>query len=569
MTQPADGSPSPDWAGGEPRLDGSQGALAGSAAPATRPATSLGRASAIMAMGSLASKILGMVRTSMLAGALGVVAAADAFGIANTAPNIIFTLLNGGVLNAVLIPQITKAMKRPDGGRDFVDRLLTAAFAAIALVTVLAIAATPWVVDVTSSLQGAPLHLAVLFGYLTLPQIFFYGVYAVLGNVLNARDQFAAFMWAPALANVVQITGLAAFLVQWGKHDSALGWTMPMIWTLAGTATLGIIAQAFVLIPPLVKGGFRWRPRWGLRGQGMGAASRMLGWTLTALVIAQAGGIVVSNALTSLNGPGRGGVERPGYAAYNNALMIFFLPHGLLTVSILTALFPRMTRVWNDRDVKGLRALVVQGLTVPAVGIIPATALIVALAHPIVQAIFPGLRASEVDGVARSLQLMSLGLLAFGISTLQQRYSFAREEGRQNLAYQVLLSVVQVGFALAAWFLVPPRWGLATVSLGLAVSNWMVSIVFIAVANRQLGGMGLGRVLGLWTRLLIASAAGAGTAWLVSYGMTMFRPGWVMSVLVCVLGGIAFGLVFLAGAKLLRILEVDELTAPIRRRLPF
>lgn len=542
----------------------------GAATTTARKQVSVGRASAVMAMGSLASRILGMVRTSLLAAAVGTVAAAgDAFSIANVAPNLIFTLLNAGILNAVLIPQITKAMKRDDGGQDFVDRLVTAAIAAIALVAVVSTLATPLLIDLTSDLDGPAFRLAVLFGYLTLPQIFFYGLYAVLGNVLNARDQFAAFMWAPAAANVVQIAGLVYFLVEFGRHGSALGWTSPMIWVLAGSATLGIVAQALVLIPPLVRGGFRYRPRWGLRGRGFGQASRMLGWTLTALTIAQVGGLFVSNALTSVNKGLAEGHQHAGNAAYQAALTIFMLPHGLLTVSILTALFPRMTRTWNDRDVAGLRQLVRQGLTAPAVGIIPATAGLVALAGPIVGVLFPGNTPAEQHSIAQALQVMSLGLLGFGISVLQQRFSFAREEGRQNLVYQVVLTAVQIAFAVVAWFVLDPRWALLVVSAGLVVANWVVSLAFMVVADRQLDGLGLGRVLGLWARLAAASSVAGAVAWYLARVVRALGDGIVPSLLQCLAGGAGFVAVFALLAALLRIREVADLVAPLRRRLPF
>lgn len=534
--------------------------------PAPRPA-SVGRSSAIMALGSLVSRILGLVRQSMFSAAVGAALVANAFNVANTMPNYLLTVLNAGVLNAVLIPQVTAAMKRGDEGKVFVDKLLTAAFAAILAVTVLGMAITPWLIPATSTQHGAALHLSIVFGLICMPQILFYGLYSVLGNVLNARDQFAAFMWAPALANVVQIGSLGWFLWQWGTRRSPDGWTMQMVWVLAGGTTLSIAIQALVLIPPLLKGGFRYRPRWGLRGAGLGQVSKMLGWTITALLVALAGGILVQKVLTAVTPPDSyTGPAIGGYSSYQYAMLIFQLPHGLITVSILTALFPQMSRTWQDGDVAGMRRLVVRSLNSPAVAVIPASVALFVMADPVVRTI---LSLSDYDAgpVVLALRIMSVGILGYGISVLQQRYCFARGEGRDNFFYQLFLTAIQVGFALAALWLVPRPWALPLVSVGLVVGNWAQSLLFMAIARRQLGGLDLGGVVRLWTRLLIASVLGGGTAWLVVYGMRMFGPGRLVGLATCVGAGVAFGLVFLAASRILHLREVDDLLAPVLRRV--
>ncbi|ROR54397.1 putative peptidoglycan lipid II flippase [Luteococcus japonicus] len=528
---------------------------------------SVGRASVIMAMGSLVSRILGFGRQYLFAQVVAASIVGDAFNVANTMPNYLLMVLNAGVLNALLIPQITAAMKHDDGGQVFVDKLLTAAFGAILGLAVIGTVATPWLVDWTSSLSGAALHLSILFGYICLPQIFFYGLYSVLGNVLNARNRFAAFMWAPALANVVQIVGLIAFLHQWGQQTNPSVWTPAMVWTLAGTTTLGIVMQAFVLVPPLVASGFRYRPRFGLRGSGLGSASKMAGWTVSALLFSLGGGLVVQWVLTNVvKHQGAGGEAVGGLTSYNYAMLIFALPHGLITVSILTALFPQMARVWQAGDVREMRRLCTRALSTPAVAIIPSSAGLFVLAEPLVHVMLR-LSVHDAQPVVTALRILSFGILGYGISVLQQRYCFAREEGRHNFLYQGLLTVVQVAFALAALWLVEPYLALPLVALGVVVANWGQSLLWMAVARRQLGGLGLDSVVRLWVRLVIASVLAGGVAWLAVYGMTGFGRSWLLSALTCAVAGLCFGLVFLAASRILHIREVDELLAPVLRRL--
>lgn len=526
--------------------------------------SSVGRASAIMAMGSLASRILGFVRQYLFAQVVATSVVADAFNVANTMPNYLLMVLNAGVLNAVLIPQITAAMKRDD--EQFINKLLTAAFGAIAALALLGTVTSPWLIHGTSRLQGASLHLAVLFGFICMPQILFYGLYSVLGNVLNARDRFGAFMWAPALANVVQIGGLVAFLRLWGAQTDPSRWSASMIWVLAGSTTASIAAQALVLVPPLVASGFRYRPSFGLRGQGLGSTSRMIGWTLSALLISLAGGLVVQKVLTGVADKAvPGGPAVGGFAAYNYAMLIFALPHGLITVSILTALFPQMTRSWQEGDVKGVRALVTRALCSPAVAIIPSSVGLFVLAEPLVNVMLR-LNAHDAAPVVLALRILSLGILGYGISVLQQRYCFAREEGRHNFYYQTFLTVLQVAFALVA-LVVPPQWALPVVALGVVVANWAQSLLWMVVASRQMGGIGGPQVLRLWTRLLIASVLAGGNAWLVVHGMPWFGAGWLLSVVTCAAAGMAFGLVFVAVSRVLHIREVDTLLNPVLRRV--
>ena len=231
-------------------VDAAAGGAAGVAGEtaATPAEPSIRRASVVMAAGTMVSRVLGFVRTFLLtAVAGGTSLALDAFQAANTLPNVIFILLSAGVLNAILIPQITKAMKQPDGGQDFVDRLLTASFGVVLIVAVLATVTSPWLLDLYFSASGATRQLTVLFGFIVMPQIFFYGLYAILGQVLNARSQFAAFMWSPVLANLIQIAGLVWFLVQWGSHPDPATWTGEMVWVLAGFTTLGIAVQGLFL----------------------------------------------------------------------------------------------------------------------------------------------------------------------------------------------------------------------------------------------------------------------------------------------------------------------------------
>ena len=242
--------------------------------PPSSPEASLARSTAGMASGVIASRVLGVVRASMTLAVVGTLVAGDAWDVGNSLPNIIYLLLAGGVINAVLVPQITRAASHADGGREYVDRLLTLAITAITVVTVACTLGAGLLVRLYSSSTWSPdvRSLSTAFALICMPQVFFYGLYVLLGNVLNARSHFAAYMWSPVLANIVAIGGMAFFLAQYPHQAPVTSWTSPMIWVLAGSATAGIAAQALVLVVPLWRSGFRFTPRWGFRGVGLRTA---------------------------------------------------------------------------------------------------------------------------------------------------------------------------------------------------------------------------------------------------------------------------------------------------------
>ncbi|GMA35769.1 hypothetical protein GCM10025876_19730 [Demequina litorisediminis] len=234
---------------------------------------SITRNTAVMASGTAVSRALGLIRNALLVAAIGVnAAAANAYDIANRLPNAMFAILAAGVLNAVLVPQIVRAFSRPDGKRT-VDRILTIGTVISLVVTVIAtIMAQVWVNLYTHDWPPELLALATAFSYWCIPRLFFYCLYTLLGQVLNAREQFGPFMWAPVLNNVVSITGLLIYLGVFGQYitgaDDLTVWTPGRIALLAGVATLGIAAQALILLVPLVRGGYHWRWQWrGPKGE--------------------------------------------------------------------------------------------------------------------------------------------------------------------------------------------------------------------------------------------------------------------------------------------------------------
>ncbi|WP_370524313.1 murein biosynthesis integral membrane protein MurJ, partial [Cellulomonas sp. APG4] len=533
----------------------------------------LGRSTAVMAAGTATSRVLGLVRGAVLGAAVGLnVGAANAFAVANWLPNMIYMLLAGGVLNAVLVPQVVKAY-RSESGQEFVDRLLTLAAAILLGVAAVVTVAAPVVVRIaTDSADPEFLSLATTFALWCLPQIFFYGVYTLLGQVLNARGSFGPFMWAPVANNVVAIAGLAVFIAVFGGYDvdapANLGtWDPPRVTLLAGTATLGVVVQAAVLVWPLYRSGFRFRPRFGWRGVGLGSAGRVAGWTFGALVIGQLGILTVTRITSSAAEAGGYGLEIAGNNAYNYAFLVFMLPHSLVTVSLLTALFTRLSGHAAERDTAAVRRDTSYGLRVLGVFTIFATAVLAVLALPVARLVLPSVTAAEVSALAPVIVALVAGLAGLGIWSLVQRVHYAFEDARTLFWLQLPMSLLVAGGTFAgSLVLAPVRW---TVAAGAAIGASYVlgAVTGVLAVRRRLGGGGR-RVLTLHLKAGLAALAAAGVGWPLSHLFgDLARTGLLQVVAALVVVGLVMLGVYLGLLRLMRVSELDDLLAPVLARV--
>ncbi|WP_200942275.1 murein biosynthesis integral membrane protein MurJ [Angustibacter sp. Root456] len=538
--------------------------------------SSLMRSTSVMAAGTFVSRILGFVRTSLLTGLLGVsgALAADTFITANTVPNQIYNLIASGLLNAVLVPQIVRAAKDPDGGQAFLDRLLTVSLLGIAAVTVVATLLAPAVPLVLRPSEGswdaATVALCIAFAYWCMPQIFFYGVYTVLGQVLNARGRFGAYMWAPVANNVVAIVGLVAMFVWIGGFDRFTNPHPPASWTpgqiagLAGTATLGVVVQALVLFWPLWRMGFRYRPRFGLRGVGLASAGKVAGWTFAAAVMGQLFFIVTVRAVLTA-GAGGG----PGQNSYSNAFLLFMLPHSLVTVSLVTALFTRM----SESAVSGRPDLVRRdlsvGLRLTGVASVLAVAAMVAVGPELTATLFITNAPPDTRAIAAAATAMMLGLVPFSAQYLFQRAFYAFADARTPFLIQVPVVLTIAATSFAAGHLLDPQHIVVGVGLGMAL-GYLVGAVLSAVAlHRRLGGLDGRRVLRTYVRLAAAAVPAVLVGRLIAWG----GHAWLgqtkaSSALVLVVGGLAVLAVYLGACRVLRVTEIGELAEPLLKRLP-
>lgn len=525
------------------------------------------RGSVLMASGSLVSRVLGVLRATLIGWVFGLVTASgDAWQVANTLPTTVYMLLAAGVINAVFVPQLTRAAERPDSGVEFVDRLITLSLLILLGATAIAVPLAPALVWLFAphgehEWPGATFDLSVSFAYIVLPAVFFYGLYAVLGQVLNARNRFGAYGWAPALANVVWLIGLGVFLALYpGRGTDVADWHGGMITLIGGSLTLGVALQALVLLIPLWRSGWRYRPRFGLRGVGLGTAGRVAAWTVAGIAVTQAALAVASQVLASVNGRG------VGRLGYDSAFFLFMTPHGLISVSLATALFTALSTAAARRDLYGMRTQLRRGLRLIGVATIPTTVAALCLANAGTAVVFWGNPMEDTRQLAMVFMVLVLALLPFGVFFLVQRAFYAFEDARTPFYLSLIAAVVFAAGAIAA-LAAPPEHRAVWVAAGATISDLVAAVIGLRWVAARLGGMRLLDVAETWTRALFAALVAGLWTLLVVGVLQAVAPNRLGAVLTLLLGGAVYGGVYLAAGRWLRIRELEELTGPVLRRV--
>lgn len=543
------------------------------------PTDSTARSSAIMAAGTLVSRILGLVRVALLATAIGTAGAvSDLFPAANNLPTYIFLMIAGGVFNAVLVPQIIRASQQEDRGADFVSRLMTLSVIVLFVLTVLITLAAPFLADLLTNVSGDALALTTVFAYWCLPQIFFYGLYSIIGQVLNANGSFGPYMWAPVVNNIVSIGFLIAFITLMGAERTT-GHT-PDTWTpthtllLAGGTTLGIIVQALVLIVPLRRLRLGLRPRFRWRGVGLGKTGRLASITIVTMLIGN-GLYMVNQWVATIATEARTDLPDDTYIAGLTNLdigsLVYVLPHSVIALSLATVMFNRLAAAHAENDLQTTKETLSLGLRTIGVATVFGAAALLALAAPLGMVFSGGIREGGALN-ALIITLLAVGAPFLSANFFMNRVFYAAEDAITPLKVQLILSVAGVALALTA-SLFEPALIVPMLALSFTVGNIIAVIVSHFFLVRQIGSYGAGHIYDVHVRLsiagLVSAAVGAGILWLFGgYQPNGFVWQSVGSAAVVLLvAGPLMVAVYVAMLKVLQVTELSDFLAPLLSRL--
>ena len=552
-------------------------APAAPAAPAKKggKAGGLLKSSAVMAAGTMVSRLTGFIRSALIAAALGLGLLADSFQVAYQLPTMIYILTVGGGLNSVFVPQLVRSMKEDeDGGEAFANRLLTLVMVALAVLTGLAMLASPLLVRALSpTIAGDPAanDVAVTFTRYFLPSIFFMGIHVVMGQILNARGKFGAMMWTPVLNNIVIIVSLGAFIWVYGSAaNSHLAVTSipPEGQRLLGIGILlGMVVQSLAMIPYLRETGFRVRLRFDWKGHGLGKAAMLAKWTILFVLANQAGALVVTQLATAAVADTK--IPGTGFSAYANAQLIWGLPQAIITVSLMAALLPRISRSAAEDDAGAVRDDISQGLRTTAVAIVPISFGFLALGIPMCTLIFGSSGTGAATNMGYMLMAFGLGLIPYSVQYVVLRAFYAYEDTRTPFYNTVIVAAVNAAASAVCYAVLPPRWAVA----GMAAAYGLAYAIGVGVAWRRLrkrlgGDLDGRRVLRTYARLCIASVPAALLSGAACYGIAhTLGQGVVGSFAALIVGGAVLLGIFFVAARKMRIEELNSLVGMVRGRL--
>jgi putative peptidoglycan lipid II flippase len=529
--------------------------------------------SSSMAVGTSLSRVTGLIRTWVLVAAIGTSVFSDTYTVANTVPNIVYILLIGGALNAVFIPQLVRHMKDDaDAGDAFAHRLLTAALSGLLIITVLAVVFAPVIVRLYSTRLWTEQDFAVstAFARFCLPQVFFYGLYTLLAQVLNARGQFAAPMYTPILNNLVVIAVAVGFMVAVGSDPTTATISSHEIAWLGLGTTLGIVVQAVVLVPVLRRTGFRLRWRFDWRGAGLGKSWLLARWTLFLVLANQIGLLVVSRLATGANASAGGG--QAGLTTYTTAYLFFGLPQSIITVSVVTAIMPTMSRLAHQADLGGVRREVTSAVRLTGSLVTPAGALMAVLGPAIGVLLFGRTATGDDGGFLLGLTLAGfvVGLPFYSAYYVVLRGFYAMEDTRRPALNAVLVNAVFIVVGVLAYLTLPDRFIVPGLAGAFSVGYVVGLVTLWRRLAKDLSGLDTRSVVRSYVPIVAASLLAALLSLAVAVAVRLVGTEWPSLLRSLVKVGVGGGLglaLYLWLARYWHIGDVEVLLASLRRRL--
>jgi len=470
------------------------------------------RASGIMAIGTILSRLTGFVRALLAVAVLGTALLADTFNVANTMPNILYNLLVGGALTAIFVPQLVRSFDDHDGGHGFASRLVTTISLILLALVAVGVIFAPALVRLYAPEFSTPgfeaeREIAIAFTRYCLPQIFFLGLFTMLGQVANARGSFAPLMWAPIANNLVVIAVFTAVLI--AERSLLIGTITDLqVQILGWGTTLGVVVQALILIPVVKRSGIHIRPMFGLSG--LGKSFGLAGWTLIYVLISQLGYLVTVNVATSaaVRSAQAGVTTGVGFTPFTSAYYIMLLPYSIVTISIVTALLPHLSRLAIAGDVEEVRKQLIRAIRMVGVVTVPSSVALLLFGPLMTQSLYLGISSEDARYIGFVLSALSIGLVAFSINLILIRGFNAFEDTKTQVVSILIINVISVALSYLFLETLDSYW--VTVGLGAAFSVSYIVGLFITISllKKHIGRLQVSDFAGQHGFLLIASLVG-------------------------------------------------------------
>ncbi len=512
----------------------------------------IARSTAFFSAATALSRIAGLAREVVAAGYYGVAGPISAFTIAFQVPNLVRALFADAALQPAFVPVFTDLVGRRQFKEAFrlASTLLLLITMVMGALTAIFILAAPVIVPLFApGYEGHILDLTVSLSQILFPILILLGASGIVVGILNSYDRFGAFAISPFFWNVAIILALVVLKPLFSKPDQIYAYAIAI---LIGTAVqLAIPAWDLRNTPFHFTWSFDWRNP-GVR--------RVL---LLMLPVTISLGLINFNALINSTFGSLVSTEAP--AAIDKAFRLYQLPQGIFSVAIATVLFPTLARFANKKEFVNLRATLANGMRQILFVLLPATAAILALSHPIIRLVYQRgeFNPHDTQIVATALFWFAFSLPTNGVYLLQTRTFFSLQRPWQATALAVIDLVVSAAAAAALY----KPFGIGGIVAGTGIGTSAAVFAQAYILRRKFHGLELGRLLSTVIRISIASAALAGVGWVLwdvlDNALGRSTPAQIISLgSALIVGGIAY----LAVARMLRIAELEQILRLLRRR---
>lgn len=529
----------------------------------TASGAALVRGGGRMALGTLVSRVTGLIRTLVLAAALGVNALSDAYNVSNTIPNVVYDLLLGGVLSSVLVPILVRAGREDDdGGEAFLSTLFTLVTVGMVVVSVVGVLAAPLLMHLYlhSDVSAQERQLAVTFTRLFVPQLVFYALTALISAILTIRGRFGAVGLAPTLNNIVVIAVTSVFfLTPRGPRLASAHLDGGQTLLLGLGTTAGVVAMTLALLPSLARAGVRLRWSWQLHDPRLRAAAQLASWVLVYAGANQVGFLIITNLATAQPG---------GASAYTYAFLLFQLPYALVTVSVISAAMPGLSAAALDDDHTAVRTQLSRALRLSLVLLVPAALGLLVLAGPLADAAFEhGLADPAAAAIlGRTLAVFAISLPAFSAYQLLLRVFYARHDSRTPAFINIWANAVNIAADIVLVTVLPADQRIPGLAAGFVLSYVIGTALAVRRLRSTIGGLDGQRVTRLVVRVTVAGALGAAVAGAVAAAIESgLGHGTVGAVSATLVAAAVGGGLYVWATRRMRVTEVTGLLALLRR----
>ena len=504
------------------------------------------RATGTMAIATLLSRITGFLRQMLIGATLGATVG-TAFSSANQIPNLVTEIVLGAVLTSLVVPVLVRAEKEDtDRGETFVRRLFTLAFSILGIVTIASVVLAPFLTRMMLPEDSkANAVQATSLAFLLLPQILFYGLFALFQAVLNTKNIFGPGAWAPVVNNVISISVLLAYRFLPGQLDPHEPTPVadPHVMRLGLGTTTAVMVQCLILLPYLKKAGINLRPKWGLDARikqfgGMALA------IITYVAISQLGYVITSRVAAY--------ADAGAPLVYQNAWLMLQVPYGVIGVTLLTAIMPRLSRNAADGDVDAVVRDLTLGSKLTFIALIPIVIFMTGFGVPIARALFQygAYGAESAEQLGLTISFSAFTLIPYALVLLHLRVFYAREEAWTPTFIIAGITLTKIVLTLLAPLMTsnPDR---VVILLGTANGFGFVSGAVIGgfLLKRKLGSLG-----GKAVTQTVLWASGAGlvglvVSWVLYRGVNFLLPENLSSI-VSLIKVAVLGVIFLIATGL-------------------